>query len=286
MAKNDSSIWGPPPPGYDFGHAVMPSDVQNQGVMFGALANIGDQLRGIDMTREGSIKFGRPEIIDHNSVLQSLQDAAYRMQARVDAPTSYDRKMFKEMGEYTYDEYGRMYHNGKMISGVQVTSNNFNNQPLPPTYQYQQNSHNINNTMASLNDYINGGNGGAVPQRPASAPMAQTTVTFVDLQNANKPIVDKLEITCQLLGKLIGVQLDTQRMIAAMPENVAVQIQNVQYGMVEPDEAILDEVQNEVDQQDFVEQNADSYITQEVAEPEVPREVEAKPKRKKVKVNK
>lgn len=269
MARNDINTWGPIPQGYDLGHAVMPSEARRKGKIFGLLATVGDQLMDIQRSKQKGVRGNFMEIDGSYNMADNLRNIAYRMQDRVNFATNYDRNMMKEIGEYQIDDKGQIVHDGSVVPNVNVSYS----QPQMNSSIYQnfsENTPNTNTTMANLNQYLTGGSQNT-PIHPVSAPASQTTITFVDLQNANKPIVDKLEITCQLLGKLIGAEMDTQRILAAMPEEIAVQISNVQYGQIEPDESILDEVQEEVD----AEAMAASYLPDSARFPDAKEDVAA-----------
>lgn len=268
---NYQNAYGPPPPGFDPGHAIMPNQIQrNAASVYGLLNTVGEILSDVDRSRQATIKRGLPEIVSGMGIHNQIGNVALQIQDRMTHQNEYDSHLFDDMGQYTFDEAGNMYLNGKRVKNA-VVSNSSPQQIQPPVYQgesydydnnYEEEIETSYNNMADLNQYLSGGNRPAKATRPVTAPpTATTTITFNDLQSANKPIVDKLEVICQLLGKIWGVEMDTQRILAALPEETAIQISNIQLGQMEPDESILDEVQAEVDAEDEV-LSPEAYLPQ------------------------
>lgn len=199
-------------------------------------------------------------------------------------PTDYDNHLFDDVGQYTFDNAGNMYLNGVKVKDVQRTvkpsRNEVVNQAEPYGYNddYEEdipstfigssdyNSENVTENMSNLNQYL-GGSNSRVATRPA-APATTTTITFVDLQNANKPVVDKLEIVCQLLGKIWGVEMETQKLIKNLPDELIPYMGGSDLGEELPEgaEEMLQAVQDEAD----AEMNAENYL--QVAVDETPEE--------------
>lgn len=269
------NIGGEPPPGYDFGHAIMPSQVRkNGGKIYGLLNAVGSNLEDINRSRVAGTRNGRPEIIDTRGFYDAMGTAAVRMQDRLNHLNSYDQHMYDNMGQYTFDRNGNMYLDNKLVQDIQVTQpvNDIYNydsatgfeeyQAHAPVYNnpYSQQQNISYNNMADINQYLQGAP--APVQRPV-VPTPTTTITFVDLQNANKPIVDKLEVVCQLLGKVWGAEMQTQQTLSSLPEQIALEIVERLNVADDSDDLNTDEV--DVVASTAV-QDAESYLNHPVVE--------------------